>query len=456
MNILELRKRLGTLRDEQKAIVDAAETEDRDLTKEEQTKFDDLGSQCEALEKRIDRIESVAADQAALDQADPPVSLGANTPIDGATHNANPQIHWSGRANSERDPQRGFSHLGDFAASVYQAGVPGASPDQRLFASGDLQQQAIGSDGGFLVPPEFSTAIWDGLNTGTDNLVSMTDNYTVTGESLTFNANAESNRANASRYGGISSAWIGEGAQITESKVTFRQVKIAPHQLATLVYCTDKMLRNSAVALNQYITRAATEEINFMVNDAIINGTGAGQPKGILAGTAGAASARVRVNRENGQAATTLVPENLVKMWSRLHSRSAANAVWFINQDVLPQLLTMTLDGGTASTPVYLPPGGLSASPYGAILGRPVMPIEYCASLGTEGDVILADMKAYITGTRGGVESAMSMHLKFDYARTAFRFIYEIDGCPWTTAPITPFKGTSNTVAPFVTLQARS
>jgi hypothetical protein len=49
----------------------------------------------------------------------------------------------------------------------------------------------------------------------------------------------------------------------------------------------------------------------------------------------------------------------------------------------------------------------------------------------------------------------MSIHLRFDYNETAFRFLFAMDGQPWLNAPLTPFHGT-NTLSPFVALATRS
>jgi HK97 family phage major capsid protein len=408
----------------------------------------DLLAQANAAEAAADRAARVAAAKA--DAGKPRAARSA--PAAPASQPA------AVRELAQDDPRRGFRSMGDFAASVLRAQTPGAGiPDERLQIGASVTGlgQTVGADGGFLVPPEFSTAIWDGMNQSADNLLARTDQYTVQGESLTFPANAETSRATGSRYGGVRGYWIAEAGQITSSAPKFRQVKIEPHQLAVLVYATDKLIRNSPVALSQYITRAATEEISFLVGDSIINGTGAGQPKGILAGTAGTSSCRVAVAKETGQAAATIVYANIVKMWARLHARSRAGAVWYVNQDIEPQLAQMTLAVGTGGQPVYLPPGGASGSPYATLFGRPILPIEYAATLGTEGDIILADLKSYASGVQGGVESAMSMHLRFDYAESAFRFMFAVDGQPWLASPITPFKG-SNTQSPIVTLATRA
>ena len=65
------------------------------------------------------------------------------------------------------------------------------------------------------------------------------------------------------------------------------------------------------------------------------------------------------------------------------------------------------------------------------------------------------NFKAYAAAVKGVVDSAYSIHLKFDYAQTAYRLIFEMDGQPWLNSKITPFKG-SSTTSPFVTLATRA
>jgi len=163
----------------------------------------------------------------------------------------------------------------------------------------------------------------------------------------------------------------------------------------------------------------------------------------------------VSVAKEAGQAAATLVTANIFKMWSRMWARSRSNAVWFINQDIEPQLMALDIPVGTGGMPVYLPQGGLSQSPFGTLLGRPVIPVEYAATLGTVGDICLADLSQYILIDKGGVEAASSIHVQFLTDETAFRFVYRVDGQPAWNAPLTPFKGT-NTLSPFVSLATRA
>jgi HK97 family phage major capsid protein len=97
-------------------------------------------------------------------------------------------------------------------------------------------------------------------------------------------------------------------------------------------------------------------------------------------------------------------------------------------------------------------------SPYGTLLGRPVIPIEQCASVGTVGDIILADYNnGYYLAEKGGIKSDMSIHVMFIYDESVFRFVLRVDGQPVRASAMTPYKGgASYTQSHFVALQTRS
>lgn len=449
----ETQKRIDKLNAEQADLLNRMEAIRQELDKGAETltaeQIESLDAEFEAAEAKFEANVAKIAQEQKLADREKAFAAARAFPSQGTSLDVS--VIQVGDEAIQADKARGFRSISQFATCVQRATM-GQGVDDRLskMAAATGQNQTIGSEGGFLVPPAFSTAIWDGLNDPADSLVSRCDQLTVEGESLTVNANAETSRATGSRYGGIQVKWIAEADQLTNSKVKFRQVKLEPQQLAALVPVTDKLLAN-APALEQYISRAVGDEMNFVVGNAILNGTGAGQPKGFMN-----SAAKVSVPAESGQAAATIVHQNIVKMWSRLHRRARANAVWYINQDIEPQLHSLGVAVGTGGLPAYMPPNGLADSPYATLLGRPVVPIEFCETLGTEGDIILADLQYYLVGTRGGVDTAMSMHLRFDYAETVFRFMFAIDGQPWLAAPLTPFKGTGNTQSPFITLATRS
>ena len=144
-------------------------------------------------------------------------------------------------------------------------------------------------------------------------------------------------------------------------------------------------------------------------------------------------------------------------MESRLLPESENSAIYLANKDTFPQLAAMTIAVGTGGVPVYLPAGGASGKPYKTLMGRPLIFMEHCRTLGDKGDIYLADFSQYLLGQKKGkgIQAATSIHLKFDYDQTAFRFIFQVDGQPWLPSSITP-RYSSDTLSPFITLIART
>lgn len=411
-----------------------------------------------ALEAAEQEIEQLETEKAAL-EADEKKALvreraqAARETAKAATRVTSPGGIGRIRPAVADDPKKGFKTLAHFATKVFDAGQ-NVRGDEMLMhvAAGTGMTQAVNADGGVLVPPAFSKMIWDEVLRRSESLLGYCYQLPIDSgtESVTVPCISESSRADGSRHGGIRGYWKDELTELTSSKPTFREVKLTPHELYVFCYISDKLLRNAPGTASALLERAGADEIAFKIGDAIVNGDGSGKPRGVV-GHAGTVS----VAKETGQAAATVVLKNLSKMRSAMHVNYRAGAAWFINPEVETALDTLEFPVGTGGVPGYLPPGGISSTPYSTLYGQPVIPIEYCSALGTEGDVIYANLRGYAAAVRGMVDSAYSMHLKFDFAQTAFRLIFEMDGQPWLNTTITPFKG-SRTTSPIVTLATRS
>ena len=258
----------------------------------------------------------------------------------------------------------------------------------------------------------------------------------------------ETSRVTGSRWGGVQAYWVGEGDAATATKPKFRLIELDLTKLMAIWYVTDELMADAS-ALTGIANEAFAQELMFMIEDSVYRGTGAGMPQGFLN-----APCKVTVPIEKGQATQTIVYQNLINMWSRMWNRSRFNACWFINQDVERQLYQVNQVIGTAGVPVYLPPGGLSEKPYATLFGRPVVPVEYAETLGTEGDIVLADLSQYVMADKNAMQQMSSIHVRFLTDEMTFRITYRCDGQPIWQAPLTPYRGTQ-TKSPFVTLAGR-
>lgn len=446
MRLMKLRQQKADLVKAGRAVLDAA-NENGVLSEAEQAKYDATLKEIAAVDgaiKREEQFQEFERDAAPL--ADP---------------NAD-----AARTGRKDEPKR-FKTFGEQMMAVARAGMPagrGHAIDQRLqfFGAGTGLSEGIASDGGFLVQTDFEQEILK----RTYELGEITKRVrripiSANSNGVKINGIDETSRANGSRWGGVRAYWASEAALMTASAPKFREIKLELQKLTGLCYATEELLKDTT-ALGAILEQAFAEEFSFKVEDAIVNGLGAGQPLGILN-----SGAVITVNKESGQAAATLVAANIAKMWARMWARSRRDAVWLINQDVEPQLTLMFLaitnvagtenvgGIGLANSGVSYVPAGVNGNPYALLMGRPVIPVEYCATLGTAGDVLLVDLSQYVTIDKGNIEGASSIHVRFLYDEMTFRFVYRVDGQPTWHATLTPFKG-SNTLSPFIALQTRS
>jgi HK97 family phage major capsid protein len=423
-NIKALRQRAHEQKKVLRSLLDGAAAENRvDLNEAEGAKYDETLKALAQTEKSIER------EEAFLDRE----------------RNA-PSIE---DANGAGQEAKGFASFGEFLrAVVMHSKTMGRTSDPRLVASAAGLSEAVPSDGGFLVQKDFSAELITRVYQ-TGQIASRVRRIPISpnANGVKINAIDEDSRADGSRWGGVQAYWVNEAASFTSSKPKFRQIELQTQKLIALCYSTDELLADAA-ALEAVISQAFAEEMMFKLEDAIMNGTGAGQPLGILN-----SGAVISVAKDSGDSTATVSTNDVLNMWSRLFAPSRQNAAWFINQDIEPKLFPLTLGSGTAVQLLYTPPGE-RGNQYGMLLGRPVIPTEHQATLGTTGDIVLADLSQYLMVDKGAPRQDYSMHVNFLSDEGVFRFVYRVDGQPAWKKMLTPKNGT-NTLSPFVELATR-
>ena len=459
--IRAMKDRLTELNETAKAIQAKADSEKRDLTPEEQAELDLVMAEFDDVHASIGRRERINAQATLLNQPQPrqaapnPVASAAPVEPQAAAPRAGRDGLRNTRLSTHEERQRwGFRDMGDFSISVRNAILNPGAMDQRLVqnALSTYGSEGVNADGGFAVPPEWRAEIMRQVD-AEDGFLGRTDQQTVSGNTITYPIDESPAWASS---GGIRSYWDGEAAAINQSKPALKDLTVKLHRLTALVPVTEELLED-APAMAGYITSKAGEVIAFKLNDAIVNGTGAGMPLGIMN-----APCRVSVAKETSQTAATFHADNAAKMMARMPARSFGRSAWLVNQDVLPQIMKMgfaiTTAAGTAAGAgaMYMAPQGLAnQTAYGSLLGRPIIVTEACQTLGTVGDVILADLSKYLAVVKGAIKSDVSIHLWFDQNTTAFRFVFRMNGQPWLSSAIARKNG-SNTLSHFVTLDTRS
>ena len=347
---------------------------------------------------------------------------------------------------------KGFGlYLGDLKRAMSPGGARSARLDALEQRAAGTGQTAFGapSDGGFLVQDEHVSMI--GEHFKSNGILSRCRTFFPEGNSIRIPMVDESSRADGSRQGGLQAYWASELSQYTSSAAKFKTINMTMEKLTAMVFCSDEILEDYQT-LGQFVSESLARELLFKLQDAIINGVGAGQPLGILN-----SGALVSISAETGQAVDTIVSENVLKMYARFQpSGLPGGCCWLANRNILPMLWTMSYDIGTGGELARLYQPGAGPDSIGSMLGYPVIFIEQCPTLGDAGDLMLCDLKQYLLlMKRGGPKVDMSIHLKFDYGQSTFRATLRCEGQPALDSPVTPYKGTGDTVGPFVAIAAR-
>lgn len=438
---MNLREKLANLVEEIRSL-----NEKDTLTDEEKTDLDAKLTEASELRTRIEREDELRGYdefvKPEVEDEQPELRAGAEGE--------------EARAGRNRAADKKYSNIGEQLLDIRAAQFDHDSEARERLAnvrSISGLSEKIPSDGGYLVQTDFANEILTKVHQ-TAKLPGKCRPITIsnTANSVKIPYIDETSRADGYRAGGVRGYWTAEGGDTTASDPKLGMLELTLNKLTVLSYLTEELMAD-APAMASILNREVPQEIGFKFDDSIINGSGAGKPLGLLN-----ADAKVEVAKETGQDADTVLWENIVKMYAQLWSGSASSAEWYINQNILPQLYTMTQAVGTGGIPVYLPPGGASSSPYGSLMGRPVNVIEQAATLGDAGDIILADLSEYYWATKGGINAASSIHVRFLYGETTLRWMVRADGQPAWHSSLTPYKdaSTSKPVSPIITLAERA
>lgn len=357
-------------------------------------------------------------------------------------------------ATLKKNPS-GFDSFAEFARDVFKCGRQGAGLTNKMGeyinivkSAGDGMSAMDSESGGYLIPDEFRTSLLQ-VAVEKTNILQKTMAIPMSSNSISIPYVNGFDRSGGLIHGGVQFKWLEEEGQYTETKPKTGRIGLKLKKLAGLCYATDEILEDSPISMEPLLKAAFTDALAWTLDGAFIAGTGAGQPLGILN-----APALVTVAKESGQSADTILYENVLKMYSRLWRTDGA--VFLANRETLPQLATMELAVGTGGSAVFLPANGAAGRPFDTLMGLPLIFTEHCKALGDAGDIILADWSQYLVGQKtNGLNFSSSVHLKFDYDQTAFKFTLRIDGQPWWKQALAPKNGT-NTLSPFITLAERA
>ena len=336
----------------------------------------------------------------------------------------------------------GFNDFEEYFAAVHS----GMAHPKLIELQAANNIESIGSDGGYLVPPAYTNFLND----------KALESEIVRPSARIFNS--PSNELNVpqldvydhtSDIANLQGGWVEEAESASAETAKFKSQTFRLSKLMLITKSSNELL-SDGVGFEVQLTEGMSSRLAYKLDQAFLFGTGVGQPTGLI----NCASA-ITVAKASGQAADTIVLENLVEAYSRLSPSCFNTAQWLVSPSAMQQIITMSWSGTQVTNPAWTPSTGISGALPTSIFGIPVRVTEHCKPVGDKGDIILYDTASYAVAQRANFTLARSGHTGFMSDETAWRLTVRVDGQSLWPSVVTPVGGDS-TLSNIVTLDARA
>lgn len=355
---IELRQQRANLWEQAKALLEKAEGENRDFSAEEQEQWDRMHAEMDKLKVRIERAEQLDATRGELDQSLNESHRPDPRPDGGAQENKEVRAAWK----------------------RFLRGGPGALSSQEMRA---LQADAD-TLGGFLVAPQqFSTQLIKAM----DNLVFMRRIANV----LPTMEKAESLGVPSLETDMGDPTWTAELAIGSEdTSMAFGKRELSPHPLARYIKVSNKLLRAATLDVETLVRDRLAYKFATVQENAFLNGSGAGQPLGVMVASNDGIDTSRDVSEDN--TTTAFTADGLMNCLFKLKPQYRTRASWLFHTDAV-KLLSKLKQGDGA----YLWSPGLKAGTPDTLINRPLYESAYMPNTFTTGLYvgILGDFSFY-------------------------------------------------------------
>ena len=239
-------------------------------------------------------------------------------------------------------------------------------------------------------------------------------------------------------FGGVSLYRKPEDGARTSSDTKISEIIFKVTDLTGMTKVSRDMLADSAIDLNAYLQDLFKEAFGWRRDWDFLNGTGDGEPLGILSD---ANSSVIRGGGVSGNATRAvtnkIVQEDIEWMISKIWPPARRGAYWILNAQAASQLQNVKNAAGTA---VFIPNALVSQAQMpsiyqggtwdGILSGYPVKLTEKAPALNTTGDLTLFSPKYYGEAQRAGLEVGITEHRYWEYDQIGIRWKMRNDGRP--------------------------
>lgn len=433
------------------AILAAAEAEgNRALTEAEQTEFDKLQADVDALDAAAAATADLERRRAAVAAARTRMVAGAAAAAIVAAGSPAAAVAAAPARPGVAEQPKVFESFGEF---LHAATLNTADPRlatlwheptdiARIRGIGAEQRMDTGSLGGFMIPEQFAREIRE--IPVQSALIRPRANVIPAGSppdaKITFPYLEQGSSANV--FGGVEVNWVGgEGGTKPGTTGQLGEFSLQPNEWAAVLTCTDKLLRNWAAAAAFFTRQIRLAAGSFEDFSFFRTGTGSGQPLSILN-----SPATITVASSGG--AGTVSFADVVNMLAK--HMVGPNSVWSISRALFTEIVSLRNESPGDGSLIYIP-GNVREGIPGTLFGIPVYWNDRAPAANVAGSIALLNLDHYmIKDGSGPFVLSDGGIVNFTNNKTLIKVFGNVDGQPDMKEPFTLEGGFE--VSPFVVL----
>ncbi len=340
----------GRLIKEMREMLDAAEQEKRDLTSEEDDKYQRMEADYDKLEKEAERLERAIERESRAAESN------------GRQHREDPEDRGTGDGDAE-DEQR----MAAFDAFL-RSGMNGLTMEQRdMLAGSDV-------DGGYLVAPQRMVA---GILKELDKAVNVRSMATIHTLKQAASLGVVKMDSDIEDW-----EWTTELATGQDDEgLKFGKRELRPHPVAKRVKMSKTLIRLSTRNVQQLVRDrmsyklGATMEYNYMMGD------GVQKPLGLFTPSDDGIPTSRDVSTD--MTATEITGDGLISVQGALRDGYQARARWLFHRDAITRIRKLKDGNGQ-----YIWQPGLAQGTKNMILGKPYVVSEFCPNTFATGQYV--------------------------------------------------------------------
>ena len=388
MNAKQMREKRGALVEQMQGMVSAAKAEGRNLSNEENEKFDAISNEVDELRSaaaRIERAEELKKEMAAKAEELRDLAPAAKVEV--------------------RDAFNAYLRKG-------MNGINAAEARALAELRGtDTQITTTDGLGGFLVPENWSDFVSATELFKSDIEQVATILRTSNGQHFNLPANNDTS---------VVAAILGEGTAESVSDMTFTNVKFEPYTYSSkIVKVSNQLMSDNAFDLASFVGSQLANRLKRGINAHLTTGDASSKPQGIVTGSA--------LGKTAASATAVTISEVMDLFYSVDASyRNAPGAGWMMNSATAKAIRVLGF-GSSNDFPAYVP--GMEVGAPDMLFGKPVYINEDMDGIATGNkSIIFGDLKQYYVHEAGGVQLLRLNERFADALSTGFIAYRRVDG----------------------------